>query len=1303
MPAQNLPEFEQALTAALSKVDTDLQNGGQVQRGLRAPVHPDGTPMTQFEQFQEVQRTGQPFAEPGLGDPTYLDSVVAGVGSAALETKDFVVGEPTFDEKSETRKLFERGANAVASRGADEALVMGISQFATGMIGLGKITAPLKGIKSLKAATNLGKAVQQSAKAAAAGSVVFDPHQERLSNLALQYPVLNNPITRFLAADPNDSAAEGRFKSALESIGLDAAIGGVLLASTKVLRALKSGDNAAANLAAQEAEVALTKAETVEIGADLFDAPMPSAATEPKPVVGTPANSNGPVKPVANDNSAAMLAQGNGPPIPVPGGGGDVVALPQPMNPNVRPSTGSAANVNDVAQPPTGLRNDNVAPPSPSPAPVTVGDFFETATKSSSEARQPGGSVPASGSRSIPINGGSVPETPLAATGGAIDVVPNMTKGLEGADAVKPQRGTIPIEEAQAQSILKRIPKDVAAIVKHGSRDNALEAGYKFGHQDTIPWQKLNTPDDLTAFIGNMAEEVRGNLDKLKGGAVLTDKRLERLIDQRLELYGDDPVAARGIFQRAGKEAVGLAANMEAADAVAVKMADEAYRVANMIRLGNLGPWGGDAQAAMAEFVKRAGLAMEVFGASRSMLSNAARTVRRARGDLPRLSFKEIQALKGMDAQTLLKVIQGTNGDVKALKNALAKPSILAKATDAASYLMVNNLLWGWKTHVVNLSTNVYMMGARPAERIIGSFAVRGGSAIRTQALREYRYTVANLADSFSMASRTFLEGDSILAPHQVELHAVGNRSGVGSAFRPVRSVGDLGYNALTGVMKAIGFPTRALGTVDELIKQVRYRASVMAEGSMLADDLGLDGKAYRDYVSRYLDEAFDSEGRAINERALREAKITTFSQELDPKGIGSTVQNAVVKHPALRLILPFVRTPTNVLKYGIKLTPGLNMVQREFRDAIRGALGVEEQAQAIGQMAIGALFMGAAASLVSEGKFTGSGPSDLKIRQQLLSQGWQPFSLVLENEDKTKTYVPLGKFDPIAMPFGIIADIMDVMQHPEKFNAADGVIMAMGLAVAKQVGDKTYLMNLRQFLEAVTDPDAKAEKFVGRLAGNLVPFASLLKQSNPDDYLREARGIADSILATTPGLSDKLPPRYDAFGDPISVRRGLSTTDEAIIVERELTRMGMETGKGIAPPPPNQKGADLRDITLEDGRNAYAVYQEYAGHPPSGPSLKASLAKVIKSPAYQKAPDGDSGTKGTRQAILRDIVGKYREAAMKRLLRESATVRDAVFQAELKVRGAYLEGRAKAPTAGPLQALAESYGVDLSSITQPR
>lgn len=83
----------------------------------------------------------------------------------------------------------------------------------------------------------------------ASGAVAFDPHHSRLSNLVND--VAPNPLTEWLMAKPDDTAAEGRLKNALEIGGLGAGTEGIIR-GLRVLKANALADERAATQATGE-------------------------------------------------------------------------------------------------------------------------------------------------------------------------------------------------------------------------------------------------------------------------------------------------------------------------------------------------------------------------------------------------------------------------------------------------------------------------------------------------------------------------------------------------------------------------------------------------------------------------------------------------------------------------------------------------------------------------------------------------------------------------------------------------------------------------------------------------------------------------------------------------------------------------------------------------------------------------------------------------------------------------------------------------------------------------------------------
>lgn len=95
-------------------------------------------------------------------------------------------------------------------------LTHGMTQFLAAFIPVArqlKVIAPLK---------NMGKLSRGMVAGGIADYTAFAPHEERLSNLIQSFPELQNPVTEYLQAKPDDSNAEGRFKNALEGLMLGA-------------------------------------------------------------------------------------------------------------------------------------------------------------------------------------------------------------------------------------------------------------------------------------------------------------------------------------------------------------------------------------------------------------------------------------------------------------------------------------------------------------------------------------------------------------------------------------------------------------------------------------------------------------------------------------------------------------------------------------------------------------------------------------------------------------------------------------------------------------------------------------------------------------------------------------------------------------------------------------------------------------------------------------------------------------------------------------------------------------------------
>jgi hypothetical protein len=1205
---------------------------------------------------------------------------------AAVSAYDWATGRQPSQpqDKSSLRNYIDTTTNEAGQGSMFSGFSQGMGQFVIGMIGVGKLGEATKAIgwvgagADALAATKYGGKALEIGKAALAGALAFDPHQENIMNL-VQGTALENPLSTALAAKPDDTEAMGRLKNAMTSIGMDVALQGAFMGGIKIFRYLNHGDAAGAKAAAGALEAEMKNNVAQEQQANVPPAPTgnPSEGLQPVPQ-GVPANSV--------EHGAT----------PVPAGPSVLSNEVQAAPPSTRSgATLEAANSNAPASP--------LGTPS---GPVGTGR----------EA------LPNVGPR---VGEGLPPEPSNANIEGG---------GQPLAPPANPRKSPlVSFSDENTKAVLDKATADANAVQENGSYLRAMAAGHEFSDGDGIPYHKLTTSNEVDDLFTRAVDEAEAQLNDLKGGAVMSDARVEKTVKYYAEVTGRDEGQLLGLVQQSGTEAPKMVARMQVGYVMAQKAFMDAYKLNERFRLGDFTGFA-SSDDMFKQIQHRMSVATSYYGAARSMTANFGRGLRRMKTD-----FKFDPSLyKDVDPKVLSEVLSAGGANPAALK-IFAQPTALQRVGDFLQLLRINSLVSGPKTQLINMATSSYMTLARPLERILGAGAnmalgggVKANLGIMSQSLRQYVYMGSSLYDGFMNAGKAFVRNDSVLNPHNMEVYgqagdatkqlrrvAPGAQPIAEGFFKPATSISNITYNALSAPGLLASVPNRLLGSADELLKTITYRSKVMANayGEAFEQTAG-KGLTYADqkaamesYVKQRLRNAFDDAGEATDKAALLEAQTATFTQDLGQGTLGRGIQTLTQNYAPARFIIPFIKTPTNVIRYGWKMTPGLNLLQGEFRNSLLGNLGKEAQAQASGQMMLGMLFMGSAAHLASQGMITGGGPKDPKAKAEMVNAGWQPYSYRYLDAEGKPHYVQFNRFDPVAIPFGMVADIHDAL-HASEWDGTDAnlqpaiesAIGAVGIAMAKQFASKSYLLGIQQTMDALMDPENKGQNAAGSMLGSFVPYSAFGRQVAGDDYQRDARSVVDRALMSVPGYAAGVPMRYNWLGEPAINRNGLgiSTTGSGLVVDNEMIRLAQQTGTFLSRPSAIVNGVDLRNITMVDGKNAYEEYQRLTGRPvPNARSLRLQVQRVMLSKAYANAPDGDSNLKGTRLNLLANVLSKYHEAARKEIMRD-ANVQKAFQTPVQQVQDHYRELKGlppKVPAKGTgLDAIGKAFGVDLSS-----
>ena len=484
----------------------------------------------------------------------------------------------------------------------------------------------------------------------------------------------------------------------------------------------------------------------------------------------------------------------------------------------------------------------------------------------------------------------------------------------------------------------------------------------------------------------------------------------------------------------------------------------------------------------------------------------------------------------------------------------------------------------------------------------------------------------------------------------------------------------------------------------------------------MHADGYVALATAKRNWIEKQLRGGLADRG-AIADRAINVARERTFTTELDPeKGFhsdkGKTLTQFSTRHPAVRVFIPFIRTPLNIFVYASRRTtiPLLNkdiMGAAEYLKSYKlqgkGLEGMKSQMarelaspdarirnEAHGRMmaSVGWLFGVTAAA--QNGTITGAGPADKDMRKVMENAGWMPYSIKVGD-----TYVSYQKMDPLATVLGLYADMGDAAKWAteEDQSTIERLSVSAAISIAHNMKSKSYLQGLTNAAGIINDPEMSIPAVGGRMAGAfLVPsFVAGFRELSDDSYV-EMRGVLDGLTSRIPRLSTaSLDPMRNAIGEKIDRRNfegaaetfndinalmwpllSNRTTSDKITHEFALLEYPFST------PSRFKYGMDLTDAKNDKGQSAYDRWLELSSTVKvGGRTMRQRLERLINSKAYKDLPkegvkkvDVDSPQIGEIMRIIR----AYRSYAMRDMLQEFPEVGEAA-RAQTIARSAVARG----------------------------
>jgi len=789
-----------------------------------------------------------------------------------------------------------------------------------------------------------------------------------------------------------------------------------------------------------------------------------------------------------------------------------------------------------------------------------------------------------------------------------------------------------------------------------------------------INMARIDTPDDVRKLIKDVADADAPAINKKRGGAKKTLGKMIEESDQEFldikDLIGRDPgamtaaqaIAARKILTSSGDQLIALA------------------RLANSHTA---------TQADLYAF--RRGLSVH-YAIQSEVIAARTETARALRSwaipvGTDRQRGEAITELIGTGggtktAKEMAQSIVDASDNPTAL-NAMVKDYSRSSLGKALYQVWIDGILSGPHTAIVNALGNsitaTYMIPESLANAAISKVFYEGEVSFLETSARAFGLA-KGIRDGFRLVANGQKAGEIKELSEQfeqfVKFEGVGQNNISAEAF-DLSSSGAIGQG-IDYLGKFFNISGTVLNTTDRFFKSIGYRMELEALALRQGVGEGLEGGAL---ASRVVD-IVNNPPASLKAEAVSVAHHQTFTQPFGETGRSGV--RFLRRIPGSGFVVPFVRTPTNIMKYTFKRTPLARFARSVKADM---AAGGSRAAQAWGRIGLGSMIMLGIADMTLDGTITGAGPENRTLRSNLMLTGWRPFSAKIGN-----TYFPYNRLDPVGnlVAYGAsFGEIINNMDDPDaEFAAVTGV-----MGFSQNLASKSYLSGIFDFIAAVdpSNPTKSPGDWLGRFSTSLIPKSSLVRSIarsiDPTFRITETAAgdpaLADlpevpagiqvfmqdtlnRFKANIPGLSKDLPPRRDLWGEEITRPSHLGTAWDLLspIYASEGKYDQVEQILVNNKIPVGHVSNDIQGVKLTTQERS--DYMELAGKP-----LKEFLDKKVKTPGFKRMTDGPDGMKSQ---YIQSYVRAFRKAAAGKMIRSNLSLRNRILAKQANDRSKLID-----------------------------
>ena len=624
----------------------------------------------------------------------------------------------------------------------------------------------------------------------------------------------------------------------------------------------------------------------------------------------------------------------------------------------------------------------------------------------------------------------------------------------------------------------------------------------------------------------------------------------------------------------------------------------------------------------------------------------------------------------------------------------LVRASQLGTGRDTFLKVFYNVLLSNPRTVVKKLASDAGMamwnLATTYGAENFGSGAVVPGEAAQLG----YGY-LASLKDAFRMAGKGLKAGESqFFRQFQTMDWQDQSRLSWLANGAPEMIPDDEPTKAGTSWLRA-ALPTSWIGAADDFAKYLNYRAYLRALAFRDGSAKGLEGPDLATHVAQTLDNVPDS----IHQEALANTLRSTFQEPLTGVALqfeqfvdafNLPVAHSDFKIPVGRIILPFIKVPTNIMRWSYRNSAlSVALPSESFRAELNAGGATRDMAMA--RVWLGSALALGVADLALNNTITGRGPSDPQLQRAWRAAGNEPYSIQLPGQRP----VSYNQVEPLGLMMGAIADTFNIM----KFAREDGrgsLAASIAFGTGNALLSKTYLEGVANLFEAMNAPDRDGARVANSM---ILPFVSpqgvAAVARSIDPWRRAHYDLMDSIEARLPIVSESLPPARTLWGDPIPQRdaylpfmpsdgfvpkllspvslgprpEDVQPIDRWIWDNRASFPHATSNQLGITKPSQFQSFNVGHGIAVQVHLTPqqYDHFQELAGNGLKDPSTGLGARDTLNSLVTGTSRDRDmqdawnQSSPALKALMVQHIVNRYRSAARKMLVQEYSDIADTI------------------------------------------